>query len=272
MGSLVHEIRIVLRCWRREGATSLISLFSLACGVATVVAVFAVLDGLWLKPLPYGAPDRLVAVWESKPAEGIDRQPTSTPNFTDWKARARSLEGIAATSTVFERSLQTDAGPVEVSMSGVTEGFFELLGVAPEVGRPFAVDDFSDSGRAVALVTHRLWRDVFAGRDDIAGLEVTLDKRPVTVLGVLPADYVHPDWRDFEQRRAELFIPMPLRVSESDRRRDWLAVVGRLADGAGLPAAVAEMSDLSTQLAREHPEANAGYRARCAPLKQALFG
>ena len=272
MGNLRTDLRLALRRWRRDGITSLISLFSLACGVATVVAVFAVLDGVWLKPLPYAAPSRLVAVWEANPAAGIDRQPTSTPNFLDWRARAHSLEDFAATSSAVGRSLDTGGSPVEIGISGVTEGFFRLLGVTPVVGRSFAGDEFGAGGPPVALITYRLWQNVFAGRSDIVGLEVSLDKRPLTILGVLPEGYVHPDWRDFEQRRTDLFIPMPLHVSESDRRRDWLAVIGRLADTAGLPAAADEMTSLSGELAREHPQANDGYQAVCTPLKQALFG
>lgn len=272
MENLRTDLRFVLRRWRRDGITSLITLFSLACGVATVVAVFAVLDGLWLKPLPYAEPSRLVAVWETNPAEGIDRQPTSTPNFVDWRARAHSIEDFAATSSTVERSLDIGGGPVEIGMSGVTEGFFQLVGVTPVVGRSFIGDEFGAEGPPVALITSRLWQKSFAGRSDIVGLEVSLDKRPLTILGVLPDGYVHPDWRDFEQRRSDLFIPMPLHVSESDRRRDWLAVIGRLASNSGLPAAADEMSSLAAQLAREHPQANAGYQVACTPLKQALFG
>jgi putative ABC transport system permease protein len=263
MAEFVQDLRQAWRMITRNRALAAVIVGTLALGIGATTAIFSVVDGLLLRSLPFREAGRLVQAAEISPEGG--RMGVAWPNFLDWQVRARSFDRIEGSRraqfnlTGFEAAEQVDARMV----SG---GFFDLLGVQPQIGRLIAPDDDKKGGPDRVVVTDRFWRRRLNADPAAIGRNLLLNGKPFTVVGVLPAGFQY-------SRAEDLFLAMTPYVDEGDLDRgnhSSLLALARLKPGVTVEAARAEMRGLAAALAREHPESNSGNGAEVQPLRDVL--
>ncbi len=254
MSQLGQDVQVAARTLRKNIGTTILVIATLCLAIAGNAVVFGLINGLLLRPLPYRAADELVLVGEKakdQPTTGV--LPSSLANFLDWQERARQIAGLAAFRQL-NLGLENGQGePEQVAAAAVTPNFFTVLGVVPERGRAFVAEEGVAGRDRVVVLSQAFWREKLASRPDVAGSTLQLDGLEYQVLGVLPASF------EFLVPTTRLFVPLPLVASQVDRHERNAVVVGRLASGANVGAARAELRAIQSDLASRYPEANRGY-------------
>ncbi|MCI0490971.1 MAG: ABC transporter permease [Blastocatellia bacterium] len=256
MGTFWQDLRYGGRVLLKKPGFTFVAVLTLALGIGANTAIFSVVNGLLLRPLPYPEADRLVVM-----AEGTrdgERMSVSYPNYKDWQEQARSFEEMAA----FRRqsfSLTEVEKPVHLQGRIVNWNFFRLLGVQPQLGRMFSEQDDKAGATPTAIISNGLWKDQFGGDTEIVGRNIRMDGDRFTVIGVLP-----PDFEFF--RRDDIFVPLGLYLVPQfgmlDRGNHFgLYALARLKDGVRTEQARAEMETLTAKLEREYPDTNSGNSA-----------
>ena len=259
-----QDLRFALRQMRKNPVFTVTAIFVLALGMSASVAIFAFVDAALLKPLPYQNPVRLLGVFE-KTTE-FPRNNLSYPDYLDWKKRNTVFTSL----DIFGPggfSLRTKTG-VEPARGGrVSDGFFRTLGVAPVVGRDFRPGEDLPSAQRTLLLSYATWQKRFGGRPDVLGQTLTLNDKPYTVIGVLPAAF---HFAPLEP--AEVWTAYHAE-SECDLRRSCHSIfgVGRLKDGISPGTALANLTAIAQQLQKEYPE-NLGQGATVVPLTETIVG
>lgn len=266
----LDDLRHGWRQLRDHHGFAFVAIGVLAIGMAASITAFSVVSQVLLRPLPYSEPDRIVTVWERQSGTP-GRQDVAPGDFLDWKARTSSfahLAGIEPYSHDF-----TDADRPEVWRAvKVTPGFFESFALAPALGRWFAQDEYTQGRHRVVMLSAGLWRTRFAADPTVVGRRVTLDGEPWEVVGVMP-DVFEPNL--FESRGSEVVAWTPKYIEEYEpriRAGGYWQVVGRLAPGASLDAARAELDAVATQIEVEQPRSNRGRRIEVLSLREHLVG
>ncbi len=263
LGGLLSDVRLGFRRLRKAPGFTLVASLTLALGIGANSAIFSVVHGVLLKPLPFPAPDRLVGlfqVWEGK------NDVFSPANFLDVQQRTQTLASAGAHSD--HRFVLTNAGePVSVIGSEVTGGFFETLQVAPAAGRTFSLAEHQPGQAKEVVLGHALWQQRFGGDSSIVGRTITIDAEPFQVVGVMPEGFAWP-------LTAQLWVPAEYTESfKVTNRGAWfLGVIGRLKPGVDVSQARAEMAGLGRQLEAEYPKYNAKVGMTAAPLLDSLVG
>lgn len=271
LDELRSDVRYAARALRRNPAFTTVALLTLALGIGATAAVFSVVNGVLLRPLPYPVPGQLVLLHQSHEHSGEQFGPVSIQDFGDWRARTRTLSSAAAWASM--PTILLDRGePVELEATYVTEEFFDLLGVPVLLGRPLLAEDHRQQARA-AVVSERFWRSVLGADPDVIGSVLVLRDDAFTVVGVVPGSVRHPT------PETSLWIPHSLvRPNEfsngmPQRGDRYLQAIGRLAPGADAVRAHEELSALSRELAATYPESNAEWTsASVIPLQAAVTG
>jgi putative ABC transport system permease protein len=249
-------IRQVLRSLAHSRAFTLTALLTVAIAISTNVAIFSILEGVVLSPLPYRDPQRLVAVWELVDGErGESRRPTPAA-FVAWRQRSRVFTGVAAFGSA--RAILTGlADPVTLHGSRVSDNYFDVLGIAPRLGRAFRPEDGFPESAPVALISETLRRDRFGADSPILGRSIVLDGVARTVVGVMPSRFLPAGATatgrfEFDSR-PEFWIPAPLQGAQAALRNQSyvLGVVARLAPGVDRSRAQREISLLQDFRRRE---------------------
>ena len=261
----MRDVRHAMRLWRTQPGFSAIVVLAIALGVGANTAVFAVLHAVVWRPLPYPEPQHLVRLFQTRQQE--TRGPVSPLNYLDWRDRATSLEAIAAYRE-WRYELAGSEGKETIPGARVSASIFDVLRVAPIVGRPFSADEDTPAGAPVAIVSHRFWQTRYAADAAIIGRTLTLGDTTFTIVGVLPAGI------DFPSRDAAIWTP--LRIGDSTHRRkrteNYLQVIARV--DAGLPAARVrdDLDRVAAQLAAEDPVSSAGVRIASVTLDEIVTG
>jgi putative ABC transport system permease protein len=260
--SLVQDVRFSLRALARSRGFTAVAVLTLALGVGANTAIFSVVDGVLLKRLALPAPERLVAVGEVLRDDG-GLSVTSPGSFFDWKHASRALR-LAAYSTV--QGTVTGRGEPE-RLQGVRTvgGMFELLGAQPLFGRTVRESDEDPTVENVIVLSYRAWHRMYGEDRGIVGSTVTLNGTPRTIVGVMAPDFRFPDGT------AEFWTPA--RFGEefrSNRDQYFLAVIGRLTEGATLERARAEMATVAARLRSDWPLYNAELRIDVVPLRDTI--
>jgi len=269
MDAFLQDLRFAVRQLTRNPGFTAVAVLTLALGIGANAAMFSVVNGVLLRSLPYAEPDALVRIHQVSPEFGIDRGPVSAVDFEDWLARARSFSEMAGYFTG-GGILTGLAEPIEIRTSHVTEGFFDLLGIPVQLGRPLLDEDSHEMRRSV-VVSDRLWRTTLGGDPDAPGRSIRLDGETYTVVGVASADFRFPDpdvdaWRPFS-------LLTPDEIGPRIRDNRLLSVVARLHGGVGLTAAEEEMRSIAASLAEEHPASNAQWNdAGVQSLRNEIVG
>lgn len=251
---MARDLRLGVRHLLRWPLFSGIAVAVLALGIGATTAIFSVLYGVLLKPLPFAEPGRLLQISETR---GEITWTFSEPNFQDLRELNGSFEDVGA-FTGTSVNLTGSGPPARFDAARVSAEFFRVLGVDPRLGRLFlAGEDEPGHENRVAILSHRLWQAHFGGDPAILNQRLTLNDQPYTVIGVLPAG---EPWLD----AAEIFIPM-VRDPERNREDHRVAVVGRLRDGVSAEAALADLERLARRLEEQYPKANEGMGFRLTP-------
>jgi putative ABC transport system permease protein len=263
MDTLIQDLRYALRTlWKAPGFT-LTAIAALAIGIGANTAIFTVVKGVLLSPLPYQDSQNLVMVWDSKPSRGWPKFAVSPGNFLDRKREARSFEQIVA----FHESSVIDAGGSEpVSRSGyeVSDGFFALVRTQPARGRAFLPEEFTPGKDKVAVLSDALWKSRFGGRDDVLGQPATFNGEPYTIVGVMPPSFRMPS-------QSEILLPLAFTAKDAEQRGGhYLTTMGRLAPGVTAAAAEDEMRALAARSEAAHPDSNNGWTAKVTPLYEQM--
>ena len=189
LAGLDRDIRVSWRSLRRDPGFALVALTTLAIGIGATTAIFTVVNAVLLRPLPYPAPDRLVALWQVTRVS--DRASVSVPNFRDWQADAHSFSAMATTRGGPTTVLGGDE-PTRADAYLVGGDFFRVLGTTPTRGRTFFPDDARPGAAPVAVVSQSFWQRVLGGRD-LGNSRVELYGKVFSVIGVMPDASVYPE-------------------------------------------------------------------------------
>src|SRR4051812_47743531 len=238
----MSELRYAFRALFRRPAFTIVAILTLALGIGANTAIFSVIDGVLLRPLPYNQPDRIVELAERN-ARGTASH-VSHPNFVDWRQRARSFETMSAYGCD-TASVLGAAEPKFAPACTVSDGFFRIFGVSPERGRTFTAEELQPNGPAAVILSHRFWRDVLGSPDDLSPLALRVGEHHLRVVGVMPAQFDFPLGTD-------LWIPAELDPDGSGRTAHNWSVVARLRESVPLPSAAAEMETIGAQLKQQY--------------------
>jgi putative ABC transport system permease protein len=262
LDNLWKDIRFGLRTLLRSPATTLVALLTLALGIGANSAIFSVVDGLLLRPLPYPDPEELVLIRESAPKLGFPRFSVAPPNFVDWRRMNKSFEHLVA----FNREKLNLTGsdqPESLQGVAVSHDFFELLGAKPLMGRGFREEEEKPGQGRVAVLSYSLWQRRFGGDPKIVGRTLTLNGEPYVVVGVAPRDCDMP-------RKTDLWVPLDFDYAAASRGAHFFGTIGRLKDGVSLEKATAEMTGIAAQLEKQYPDTNTSWTVVLMGLRDSL--
>ena len=271
MTNLLLDVRYGSRMLLKNPGFTGVAVLTLALGIGANTAIFSVVNGVLLKPLPYANPDRLVRVFES--STGQPRFPMSPGNFLDYRDQNSVLEKFAL-FTRDDLELSQDERPERLSAMRISAGFFETLGVRPLLGREFAREDEAPGSNNVAVLSNALWRRRFGADPEIVGKVIALSGNAFTVVGVLPpgVQHVGGDYRSLPHGDSvDVWWPMSL-GPKSPRFAHFVNTLGRMKQGVTLEAAEADFNVIAERLAREHPGTNDGWRTRIQSLHEEIVG
>ncbi len=266
MKNLLRDAQYGIRLLLRKPGVTAVAIITLALGIGANTAIFTVTHALLLKPLPYDHPERLVLANENNLSRGWTSFSVSPPNFLDWRAQAKSFDGLAAYGG---RAFNYTGGAAPERLRGLsgTQGFLEMLGGTPTIGRGFRPDEFEQGKGFVVILGHGLWQRMFGGRQDIVNQTISLNGQPYTVVGVM-----HPEWR-FGGRDIAVFTPRAFDDGELQARgAHYLNVIGRVKPGVTIEEARVELSAIQARLEQQYPASNKGWGAVVRSLHEAAVG
>lgn len=267
-----RDLRHALRMLGRNPGFAAVIVLTLALSIGANSAIFSVIYGVLLRPLPYPEAGRIVRVFFHSP--NFPKFPLNPFDFRDFRSRNRSFESLAG-FTRGDLQLAGNGQPERYTAFQVTAGYFKLLGLRPALGREFNTgDEIPGNGRQVIL-SDRLWRKRFDADPRVIGRKITLNSQPFTVAGVMPPGVQHPGNSYQEVPHGEtvdLWSPFTFRGDPSERGSHYLEAIGRLRRGVTPAQSQAEMNTLIAQLAREHPGALEGWQTLAVPLYQEIIG
>ncbi|HEY2013118.1 MAG TPA: ABC transporter permease [Bryobacteraceae bacterium] len=258
-----QDLRFAARMLTKNASFTAVALAALTLGIGATTAMFSVVYSVLLRPLEFPDAAHLVMVWEQQPSKR--NNVVQTQNFLEWRKRNRSFENIAA----FLQSgtnLSGEGEPVQVPGLRVTAGFFEILGVAPRLGRSIRAEDDVKGAPAVAVLSEGLWQRRFGGRPEVLGRKMMVNGASTEIVGVMPTGFALP------AQPADIFIPMQIDPALAPRGGRNYRTVARLKPGVTLAAAQADMQSVAAQLAQERPDINFRWSASVVPLLEQTVG
>jgi putative ABC transport system permease protein len=252
MQTLLRDLRYGARMSLKKPGFTLVAVITLALGVGANAAIFTVVNGVLLRPLPYDEPDRLVMLWESDPRRNIERQLVAPPNLVEWMGQSRSFENIAYWSGSGEFNLVMADGIEKAKCAYVTSGLLSTLRVRPHLGRAFLPEEDRPEGNLAAVLSYEYWRRRFAADPNVIGRKLTVDtfgRRDYTIVGVMQPGFRFPN-------QTEIWLPVGWDGIPRARRGNWLSVIARLKDGVSPAQAQAELSVVQARIGQQHSEAS----------------
>lgn len=253
---LLNNLRFGLRILRKNPGFALVAVLTLALGIGANTAIFSVVYGALLAPLPYPNADQLVMVWSKVNGH---RNAVSAGDYLDWKRQ----------NSVFQELVAQSDGTFSLSLSGRPEalrtripspGFFNMQGIPFLLGRDFLPEEGVVGRNHVVIMTHQLWQQRFGSDMQIIGKQVRLNAEPYTVVGVLAAGMA-------DRFESHLFVPLVLPPDRINHTRHWLVVIGRLKPGVTIQQANADMDGVTRRITETYPVSNKGWNASVEPLK-----
>jgi len=264
---LVQDVRYALRVMRRSPGFAIAAALTFALGIGASTAMFSVVHGVLLRPLPYADPGRLVVLWERDVARGSDHNVVGVSTFEAWRERARSFDGMAGLVPL-PATIAGAPTPERVMGAEVSPGYFRLLGVPPALGREFSAEEERSGGADVLVLSDGFWRSHFAADRTVLGRTLSIDGRPHTIVGVMPARFDPPQfawlgeqafWRPF---------------GGTDNNRSWgrfLLVIARVKPTVSIEAARHELEGIAAQRAVEVKESE-GWSSSLIGLTEQITG
>jgi putative ABC transport system permease protein len=270
MSGLLYDARYAFRLLRRQPSFAVFVILTLAVGIAANSAVFSVVNGVLLRPLPFGDSERLVAIWgRFDPESGFDfpQFVLSNPEYVDYKTHSRAIGEMAAYQTRTITVGLPGSDPERVPSAAVTSTFFPLLRVQPALGRGFTAEEATPSGAAVAVLSHAYWQVHFAGEPSIIGRVVSMNGFPTQVIGVMPRTFAYP------RPNTDIWVPLKIDpANPGNRQAHSTRAVGRLAPGVELSTARAELQSLMADWKARYPGIHTGHYLFIRPLLEDVAG
>jgi len=259
MESLLKDVRYGVRMLTRNPAFTVVALLALALGIGANAAIFSVVNAVLLRPLPYTEPDRLMMIRETKLPQ-FPEFSVSPGNFLDWQKQNSVFEQLVAIQGSAFNLI--DVGePERLRGQRVTDGFLEMLGAQPALGRGFMSEEDQPGHNFVVILSHGLWQRRFGGAADVLNRSITLDGQSYTIIGVMPATF------RFGGGDTELWTPAAFTAQQAQQHGShYLQAIGRLKPGVTVEQARTEMSAIADRLAEQYPDANAGWNVKITPL------
>jgi putative ABC transport system permease protein len=261
-----RDMRYAGRLLRRSPGFTVAVVLTFALGIGCTAAIFTLVQGVLIRPLPYARPAELVALWERNVPRAVDRNVVSVSMFERWRSETHSFSAVAAMVPA-PRTLGGVTAE-RISAAQVSASYFRLLGVHPSIGRAFTDTDELNGGTHVAILSDRLWRDRYGADSAIVGRSIFMDGAPYTVVGVMPRDFEPPAFGWMTEH--PLWIPF----APTADNRNWgrfLHVIGRLRPTTTVAQARAELVALGARLAGENAE-NREWSATVVPLREQITG
>ena len=269
----MRDVRYAVRTLIRQPAFALAAILTLAIGIGANTAIFGLLYQIFLRPLPYPEPERLVYVWNTYPRMGLPKAAVSIPDYLDRIQQAPSIAD-ATLVTMGSLSLAVDGEPAQLRSLAVTPSFFSTLRKSPMLGRAFLETDATPDADNFAILTYGLWTSRFGSDPSVVGRDVRLGGEPYTVLGVLPADFVLP------MRNIAVLVPFaftPQQKTDAARGNEFSSMIARLRPGATITALDAELNEIVRRNLERLPERRpfseaSGFGGYAVPMRDELSG
>ena len=241
MDTVFQDLRYALRVLRKNPGFTVVTVFTLALGIGATTAIFGVVYGVLLRPLPYANPDQIVQLWETN-SRG-QRMNFADPNFEDIHAQNTSLQGLAEFNAGAE-SVSGASEPTRTTVASVSQDFFPLMRVQPAIGRSFLPENHRFGAATVALVSYEYWREHLGSPTDLSRTKLRILDQSVSVIGVLPAGFHFPE-------QTEIWVPRKLWERLPSRTAHNWQVIGRLRDGITPEQAHAELRVVARQIKQQ---------------------
>ncbi len=267
MDTLLQDIRYAVRGFLKRPGFTLVALLALALGIGANTAIFSLVNAVLLRPLPFAEPDRLVWVFGNI-RNGGNRASVAPLDYLDFRAQNTTFEQFAASFSVpLSLNITGNGDPERLTAAGVTGNYFQVLGVAPMLGRTFQMENETPALSQVSVLSYALWQRRFGGDSTIVGKKITLDSKTYEVIGVMPPDFSFP-------QRSEAWVPMNFEAGPEmkQRRAHFLRPIGKLKPGATIEQAQADTDAIARRLEAEFPATNTGWNLRLIPLQEQLVG
>ncbi len=244
---LLDDFRFGARVLAKQRWTTALIVLLLAAGIGVNTTVFTLVNGALVKSLPYDDGDRILYL-EGRNVQRSQDMTTSLLDFLDWREQSRSFERLAAYAGRQFNLADDEAAPERVSGAEISVDGFQVLRVAPQIGRGFAVGEQNPGADPVAIISYASWQKRYGGTDDVIGKSLRIDQQEKTIIGVMPAGFRFPN-------KAEVWLPLK---ESGDPKRDnrRLGVYGRLAKGKTPAEAQTEMTLIGQRLQQAHPDTN----------------
>jgi len=267
MDTLWQDLRYAARMLARNPGFTTVAVLTLALGIGANTAIFSVINGVLLRPLPYPEPNRITTLWNTNLQLGVAKTTVSPVDFRDWQRMNQSFSHMASYA-YGSYVLTGDHDPVRLLTARVTPDFFAVMGVEPMLGRAFVAEDDEPRAGKVVVLSHSLWQQQFAADPAIVGKTLTLDGEAHEVRGVMPPGFGFPNGRDVWAPQA---YP-PARFEPPQRGAIYLQAVARLKPSVTVEAAQAEMAAIARQLEQQYPETNQGRSVLVLSLHDDIVG
>ena len=267
---LAKDLRFAFRMLRKSSSFSLIVVLTLGLGIGANTAIFSLVNGILLRPLPYQNPDRLTMVWEKSRDGSPDNVGYAT--YLDWKTQNKSFEQLAVYSS-WQPVLQIGESE-QLNGLRVTSNYFRTLGVHPEIGRDFLPEEDAPNTNKVVILSHSLWQRKFNSDRNIVGKPINMNATQYVVVGVLPAGYQSLMSQDPRGGTVEIWRVLGYDISQpwACRTCHHLVAIARLRDGVALAQANAEMDTISATLTKAYPKEYDDSGVILTPIHDQLLG
>ena len=266
MHGFLKDLRYALRSLLRAPGFTFAAVAALGLGTGSATAIFSLLDGVVLRPLPFAEPHRLVSLYESNSVKGLDREQLSSVNFLDYRVLDRVFTDAAAWwHPDINLSDARSGNPVRITGVETSRNLFTVLGVHPRIGPGFTMDSTIWNPTPEAVISDRLWRTRFASDPAIVGRTIQLNGFPHTIVGVMPAGFGFPG-------KTDLWQGLDWNLNYHSRGAHFMDGVARLQPGVTMAQASRELTALTTRLAAEHPATNGDWSARMVRLDREITG
>jgi len=248
METLWNDLRYGWRVMRRSPGFAAVAILTLAIGIGANAAIFSIVNGVLLRPLPFPDSSRIVTIWETDANRNVVRGTASPAEFLDWRDMNHSFAELSGWRSLLF-TITGSGNAEQVHGSQVTGNFFRMLGVGPVIGRDFSSEDEKPGREQVAILTYALWRRHYGGDSSVIGKSILLDEKSYTIIGILPRSFslygVAPE--------LDIWVPFAFNRAQLNRENHELVIFGRLRPGVSLLQAQAEMETIVSQLKKQYP-------------------
>ena len=242
MKDLGQDLRFAVRRLARTPLFTAVALLTLALGIGANTAVFTLVNGVVLQPLPYRSPSELVTVWMQR-TDGSETDSFSYADFLDVRAQSDTLEDLGFW-TWWSMDITDADEPTSVQSVRVSANMLSVIGIEPAEGRLFRPEEAEAGNDKVAIVSHGLWQGHYGARP-LVGTQIEIDGDPHTVVGIMPEGFRFPYVLEYG---TGFWTPLPMDLEEEGRSSRWVNAVGRLTPGASIEKAQTELATIAARL------------------------